>query len=67
MNTTFLEFRLIKAAPGLNWCFEVWSDGELFAHSGVDESFDNPAQAMAEAVKKAKSALHVANQAESAT
>jgi len=67
MNTTFLEFRLIKAAPGLNWCFEVWSDGELFAHSGVDESFDNPAQAMVAAVKKAKSALHALNQPGSVT
>ena len=60
MSAPILDIRIIKPAPRTEWYFEVWSNGRLLAHSGVDESYPDPAKAMAAAVRGVQASLRPA-------
>ncbi|OYY74280.1 MAG: hypothetical protein B7Y40_06005 [Gammaproteobacteria bacterium 28-57-27] len=60
MSTPFLDFRIIKPAPRMDWHFEVWSNGRRLAHSGVDESYPDMAKAMTAAVRSVQASLRPA-------
>ena len=64
MSAPFLDFHITKSAPGMAWHFEVWSNGRLLAHSGVDESYPDPAKAMAAAVRGVQASLRPATKTE---